>query len=154
MSLARLTARVPSAKRLGTYVLQNHQLCFHKIGKDGSAKCDAFYSNNSADIVIGALFDIEAQEKSALDQAEGLGHGYQEKQVTVTNGQGDKIQAFTYYALQIDASLLPFSWYLQHVIVGAQEINVPKAYFSAIKATPVILDPNTQRHGKQWSIHQ
>ena len=53
-----------------------HRLEFHKVGRDGSAKCDAFETGNPDDSVIGVVFDIHTAEKNYLDQAEGLGVGY------------------------------------------------------------------------------
>lgn len=50
MSLLRLWQRVPSAVRIGVFTLQGHQLRFHKLGKDGSGKCDAYQTNNTLDL--------------------------------------------------------------------------------------------------------
>jgi hypothetical protein len=47
MSVSRLVARTPSAQPLGRCALRGHQLRFHKVGGDGSAKCDAFHTGNS-----------------------------------------------------------------------------------------------------------
>ncbi len=55
MSISRLRERVPSAVRLGIFFLEGHRLCFHKASEDGSAKCDAYQTNNPNDEVIGAL---------------------------------------------------------------------------------------------------
>ena len=35
-------ARTPSARPVGTSLLPGHRLTFHKRGRDGSGKCDAF----------------------------------------------------------------------------------------------------------------
>lgn len=42
MLTERLIARTPSARPVGTSLLPGHRLTFHKRGRDGSGKCDAF----------------------------------------------------------------------------------------------------------------
>ena len=74
MSLLRLRERVPSAERLGVFKLEQHVLRFHKIGIDGSGKCDAFLTEDPNASVIGALFEIdkEAGIKDAKELASEL----------------------------------------------------------------------------------
>jgi gamma-glutamylcyclotransferase len=93
MSTLRLAVRVPSARRLCIGRLPEHRLMFHKKSSDGSGKCDAFCTGNTSDFVIGVLFDINESEKKALDNAEGLGKGYMEKEVVVTT-ELDERRAF------------------------------------------------------------
>ena len=60
MSIARLRARVPGAERTGVFTLHEHALRFHKLSRnDGSGKCDAFYTGNASDRVVGALVELE-----------------------------------------------------------------------------------------------
>ncbi len=153
MSLARLRGRVPGAERLGVFNLEQHDLRFHKISNDGSGKCDAFHTENPTDSVIGALFEISRREKPVLDEAEGLGYGYEEKIVKVQNDAGELIEAVTYYATRIDPSLKPYSWYLNHVIVGAKETNVPEQYLKDIQSTESIEDMDTKRDAEQRAIY-
>lgn len=153
MSLSRLRERVPSSERIGIFILVEHELRFHKSSTDGSGKCDAYQTRKPSDVVIGALFEINEDEKSALDKAEGLGVGYKEKTVKVKNEFGDVFNAVTYYATKIDATLKPYSWYLNHVIVGAKETNVPDQYLNVIQSTESIKDLDTSRDAKQRAIH-
>lgn len=153
MSLLRLQQRVPSAARLGAFVLKEHELRFHKIGKDGSGKCDAFRTNSIDDLVIGSLFEINEDEKEALDRAEGLGYGYSEKTITVQNDAGDTFEAFTYCATKTDSSLQPFSWYLNHVVIGAKETHLPAQYLAMIKSIESIEDPDKHRDSEQRAIY-
>ncbi len=154
MSLSRLRGRVPSAERLGIFILEQHVLRFHKISEDGAGKCDAFQTDNLDDSIIGALFKIDPSEKLALDKVEGLGVGYDEKLVNVKNDVGDVVEAVTYYAIRIDPFLKPYSWYLNHVIVGAKEINVPAHYLEGIESIESIKDKDTKRDAEQRAIHE
>lgn len=154
MSLPRLKERVPSAERVGMFTLGEHSLRFHKVSKkDGSGKCDALFTGNSVDYVIGALFEISDNEKVALDKAEGLGFGYQEKRVTVSDAQGNSLEAVSYYATNTDPSLLPYSWYLQHVINGAKETGVPAGYLDVLLAIKSQEDPDRERDARERAVY-
>lgn len=154
MSLPRLRERVPSAERVGVFTLVEHVLKFHKISnKDGSGKCDAQKTGNADDLVVGALFEISDNEKVLLDKAEGLGYGYQDKIVQVSDDQGEIIEAVTYYATNTDPSLKPYSWYLSHVVYGAKETGVPASYLSTIESTASIEDLDKNRDSRERAIY-
>lgn len=68
-----------------------------------------------------------------MDKAEWLVQGYDEKFVEVTSGNGPSEQALIYVATNIDTSLLPYSWYLKHVIVGAKETELPTECLDNLK---------------------
>ncbi len=152
LSLNRLHARVPSAVPSGVFTLPRHKLIFHKIGRDGTAKCDAFLTGNPSDIVIGRLYEIDVMEKQNLDRAEGLGSGYDEKIIKVFNDSGS-VMAATYYATDLDSTLKPFTWYKQHVLIGAREANLPEAYIAGIEAVPAIEDHDRIREAEQLAVH-
>jgi gamma-glutamylcyclotransferase len=153
MSLARLRARVPSARRIGTYRLQAHGLRFHKVGRDGSGKCDAFHTRQPDHSVIGALFDIDPIEKAQLDLVEGVGSGYVEKQVYLAGDIGAEIGAFTYVATHIDSSLKPYTWYKHHVLTGARESMLPEEYIRAIDQIVSVPDRDRDREAAEYAIH-
>lgn len=153
MSLLRIRERVPSAKKLSVVTLKGHQLRFNMSGSDGSGKCDVFQTNNNKDNVIGALFEIDENEKGILDQAENLGVGYDEKLVCVQSNSGEIFEAFLYYAIKIDISLKPYSWYLNHVIMGAKEAEVPSDYLAIIESVKCIEDSDKTRDAKQRAIY-
>ncbi|MGB2739897.1 MAG: gamma-glutamylcyclotransferase family protein [Cognaticolwellia sp.] len=153
MSLVRLQGRVPSAELVGVFSLKSHQLKFHKSSKDGSGKCDTFETDNEHDTVIGALFEIDPNEKNVLDKAEGLNNGYKEKTVSVYSDAGGKFDAVTYYATKIDSSLKPYSWYLNHVIIGAKEVKVPNEYLTILESTESVEDLNKERDSKQRAMY-
>lgn len=153
LSLARLRARVPSAQRLGIYALPEHQLRFHKAGRDGSAKCDAWLCEGVEHIVHGAVFAMSPADKPALDEAEGLGWGYAEKQVAVVGPDGEALEAFTYCAIRLDPSLRPYHWYLDHVLRGAQECGLPEEYIMAIRQIESMDDPDSARDTLERALH-
>jgi hypothetical protein len=154
MSLSRLRERVPSAQRVGSCILRAHDLRFHKVSRDRSAKCDAFNTENPEDFILGSLFEMCSSDKKYLDAAEGLGHGYGEKYVIVEDDDGNVITAITYYALVIDAEVKPYSWYKNHVLIGAIESLLPGSYIQKIEAVESIEDPDRERDKEQRDIYR
>ena len=153
MSLARLRDRVPSARFVTIATLPAHRLRFHKISKDGSGKCDAEETGSPEDRVIGVVYEISDSEKSALDQKEGLGSGYDEKEVEVSTDQ-ERFTALMYFATNKDLQLKPYCWYKEHVLVGARENGLAPEYIAKIEAMECIDDPDTQRHDRELAIYR
>lgn len=151
MSSRRLIDRVPSATFISIAKLKEHRLQFHKKSKDGSGKCNAEYTSNPNDCVIGVVLEISASEKDALDRKEGL--GYEDKTVSVLMENGEQIEVVTYYATKIDATLKPYHWYKEHVLRGAKENNLPTVYISMIEKTESLPDPKPDRHKQELSIY-
>ncbi len=155
MFCARLKAknRVPSAQKIGVYTLTKHDLRFHKKS-NGSAKCDAYQTGNEKDFILGVLFDISSAEKEDLDKAEGLGHGYDQKTVSVLNDCGEICEAVTYFATNIDASLKPYSWYKKHVVTGAREADLAEEYVKKkIDVIVSVEDPCKERESEELAIY-
>lgn len=152
MSTLRLRARVPSAHVIGVAVLKRHRLCWHKVSKkDGSGKCDAATTDAEGEVVHGVLYEIARAEKLKLDKAEGLGAGYDEKEVIV-ECQGLPVRARMYYATNTDPSLKPWSWYKAHVVAGAREHGLPAAYLAVIEGVEAAQDPDAKRHAEQMAL--
>jgi gamma-glutamylcyclotransferase (GGCT)/AIG2-like uncharacterized protein YtfP len=153
MSTLRLAARLSMAERVAVATLAGHRLAFHKVGMDGSAKCDAYCTDAPADTVIGVVFRIDAREKPVLDSIEGLGSGYAQKEVRLMLRQGGMLDAFTYYATRIDEVLKPFAWYKRHVLHGAHEHGLPADYIRGIEAAECVADPDAERQVLEMSIY-
>jgi gamma-glutamylcyclotransferase (GGCT)/AIG2-like uncharacterized protein YtfP len=154
MSSRRLRARVPSASRVGTGILRQHELRFHKLSSvDGSAKCDAMRTERSGSKVYGVLYRIAAEDRATLDRIEGLGLGYEHETVTIEVDDGGEQQAFCYFATAIDPCLKPFDWYREHVLHGARENALPEAYVRAIEAVATVMDGDLDRRRRELSIY-
>ena len=140
MSTARLRQRAPSAQPIGTGRLRHHALRWHKLGRDGSGKCDVAYTGfDSTDVVWGVLFAIDDADKHLLDSAEGLGIGYSERKVTIATSRGE-YAALTYQAIanKIAPTLRPHAWYKAHVLRGAREHGLPESYVAALDAMKTV----------------
>ena len=154
MSVRRLRERVPSARPLGIGWLPGYRLMFRKKSKDGSGKCDIVPSQ--AYTVFGVLFEIDSSEEEILDQFEGLNAGYLKKGCNVQVAKGRYMPAFTYYAdlKRVDAELKPYTWYLNHVVIGAEEASLPEAYVQNIRATESIKDSNQKRERCERKLYE
>jgi len=138
MSSERLRARTPSAISLGRARLPDHVLRWHKLGRDGSGKCDIEPTDASGEDVWGVLYEIDLADKDALDAVEGLGVGYDEYAGRVQTDSGVR-DALTYKARpdRIDPDLRPRGWYKAHVLRGAREHGLPADYVDRIACVDV-----------------
>lgn len=112
--------------------LDGHKLVFNKKAKDG----DFTYANiatSEKEFVEGVLYEFPDDEISKLDRAEGFPNHYDKVQVTVTDKNGNSINATTYIAKQekVVNGLLPTSEYLNHLLAG-KDILSP-SYFDTLK---------------------
>jgi gamma-glutamylcyclotransferase len=154
MAIERLKKRVSSAELLSTATLPEHRLKFHKPSKkDGSGKCDAAFSGNSEDRVLGALYLIQTSQLSELDNFEGRGYGYDRKTVLVHTASDKFFSAETYVATKFDSSLRPLDWYKEHVLRGARAIELPSSYIESIEAVVADIDTDTKRRENELAIY-
>jgi len=141
---ARMQARAPSAEFVETAVLPDRALRFCKRGADGSAKCTLVPALGSR--VFGAVYRIAEPDKAPLDRAEGLGQGYEEQWQGLPLSDG-VVRTFHYYASEgyVDASLQPYHWYKDLVLLGARYHAFPAAYVAAIEAVTSLEDTDAHR---------
>ncbi len=150
MLSARLKARCPSARALGVAELPGHELRWHKRSMDGSGKCDV--APASSDLaVFGVVYEIDADDKPALDRAEGLGDGYDQKDATVILN-GDVVTASIYFATTTNPGLKPYTWYKALVVAGAKEHGLPAPYIASLEAVEASEDPDRTRHERNMRI--
>jgi hypothetical protein len=127
MSTARLRKRMPSCKPLGIATLPGHALRFHKRSTDTSGKCNAFASGNN-NKVIGVLFSFDLAERAKLlDEAEGVGSGYEHAVVTVINEKGRRQKVLTYLATPTTSTTA------SNPMVGTRTLSLPVAGSTACR---------------------
>lgn len=144
----RLLARVPSAQVVDTVELPGWCVCFHKRGRDQSAKCNLLFTGENHDRAWGIVYGIAIAEKPELDRVEGP--GYTEQTIAV-NGVGDVF----YYAANegwIDDRLLPYCWYHDFVVHGAKYHGLPKDYIEWLQQQPFKVDEDRQRRSLNRAI--
>jgi hypothetical protein len=149
----RLRERSPSASVIGPALLPGHRLRFHKLGLDGSAKCDARHTGNPDHMVQGVVYRIEERHRTELDRAESLGTGYDARLVELRSDRGS-LSAWCYHACDeaIVGGLRPFDWYLDYVVAGARHHGLPEHYIDALKQVPSRPDPQASRSALNRAI--
>jgi gamma-glutamylcyclotransferase (GGCT)/AIG2-like uncharacterized protein YtfP len=142
----RLRLRAPGARALGPARLRRYSLRFHKLGRDGSGKCDASYTGCRTDLVHGVVYRVARRDLRTLDRAEDAGRGYRCERVTVDFG-GRRRLVVTYTALPaaIRAGRFPFDWYLGFVARGARHHGLPGAYVSVLEGSSAVRDSHRGR---------
>ena len=157
----KVKKRAPSAEVIGTGVLNDHCLTFRKLSKDGSGKCTIECCKSGK--VYGVLFEINNDEKCCLDKAEGaLGNGGYKKitrNIKMLDSKcskyacGDPICAKTYQATNPCQNLKPYTWYKQHVLVGAIEQKLPPYYIDYLIRVDADKDWYEKREARELSIY-
>jgi len=147
----RLTARVGAVPPGVVGEIGGYQLRFHKRSGDGSGKCDAYHTNNPNDTIYGVVYHLSAEQKLMLDAFEGAGYQVVDQSVAI---DGDNISAYMYVAEldYIDSGLVPYHWYKQFVLTGAQESKLSGNYIRKIANVPSTADPDLARHLRNVAV--
>jgi hypothetical protein len=89
-----------------------------------------------------------------LDKAEGLGKGYEEKNVSVGLPEDKSITAQVYVASHnsINDLVEPYDWYVDFIISGMRDYKFPPNYVQEIQSIQTKTDPDKKREQKQREI--
>lgn len=140
----RIELRLGDCEATGIVSLNGYTLRFHKRGRDGSGKCDAFHTGDPGDILYGVVYSLSERQRDMLDEFEGP--GYTPRNVTV-RAQSALFTAYAYVARSehVDSDLQPFDWYKSIVVAGARAHALPTQYIKRIAAVCSSPDPDTER---------
>jgi gamma-glutamylcyclotransferase (GGCT)/AIG2-like uncharacterized protein YtfP len=149
----RLHKRVPSSEIIECVRLPGYQLHFHKVSHDGSAKCNILYSGDPADQVHGVVYRMRADERCLLDDAEGLGRGYELSYFDIETARHSH-QVFCYRAdpRYIDDQLRPYDWYRQLVLSAARYHGFPRDYIQRLAEVAAQPDHDRERAGFHFAL--
>jgi len=142
----RLQNRVPSATLIGTGMLPDYRLMFHKRGKnDGSGKCNIIAGGSGVHV---AIFSMSETDRQKLDKYEGLGYGYDREKIQID--EYGECSTYIATANAIDDSLTPLDWYKEYVLRGARFHRFPNDYISTLESQPTIADFDHDRAQREW----
>lgn len=138
-----LRRRIPVATDLGCGELPGHRLEFHKRGRDGSGRSNAWRTGNTADRLPGFLYRVSVQD---LDRLGAAAAGYRAEEVLVETGAG-LLTALTWRAgtAQIEDGLKPWDWYVALIRAGAAFHGLPEAHRRWLESVPAAVDPDRAR---------
>jgi len=131
MSRAQMQSRAGNILEAQTARLENYEIVFNKKSHGGSAKANVRPA--AGKVVYGVLYKIPESAYRTMDKHEGAPQHYRRIEVTVTDGAGKKMGAQAYIATKVEKGLRPSPHYLQTILEGAGEHQLPAEYVVAIK---------------------
>jgi gamma-glutamylcyclotransferase len=111
--------------------LVNYELRFNKRVRGGTAGANVQPAPGKS--VHGVLYKIEEGAFRNLDRYEGVPEHYRRIEVTVNPDGGQPVPAQVYIASKVEKGLRPAAHYLQAILDGAAEHNLPASYIGEIK---------------------
>ncbi|PSQ72876.1 MAG: gamma-glutamylcyclotransferase [Bacteroidetes bacterium QH_9_64_21] len=152
MLTERLRNRVPSAEPITAASLPDRALRFHKRSIDGSGKCNLVDGDEDSE-VCGVLLRVNPDERTALDEAEHRGRGYERCRVPPeTDDQTSEAFAYVAQPAYIDDALLPSDWYKALVMAGAHQHSLPQSYWAYLDSVRTYPDPDGSRRASHQSL--
>ncbi|MCX8037778.1 MAG: gamma-glutamylcyclotransferase [Candidatus Sumerlaeia bacterium] len=130
--MGRRTGNILEAKRAR---LEGYRITFNKRGNDGTGKANI--APNPGDTVWGVVYRCPPGALDILDGYEGVAGGhYARQKVRLRLDGGDELDAVTYVAGNafIANSLIPSPKYLQTILRGAREYDLPEDYIRRVEA--------------------
>ncbi|MBI4461587.1 MAG: gamma-glutamylcyclotransferase [Acidobacteria bacterium] len=112
--------------------LEGYGLNFDKIARGGTGTANISLAPGK--VVWGVLYRLTEQQLKALDRFEGVPEHYRRSEVSVVDGEGKKIAAQVYLARKVRKGLKPDRQYLQRIVQGAEEHNLPADYIAQLRA--------------------
>ncbi|XP_034836001.1 gamma-glutamylcyclotransferase-like [Maniola hyperantus] len=141
----RIRINNPTAEFIGVGRLDGHQLDFMKYSDHWRGTSATIVPTENAQIhVWGAVWRLHNSDMPALDKQEGVDtNWYFAKSVEVWTPEGETIECRTYQQTvnpSLDEELpperRPSSTYLDCIVNGAIECNLPKEYITQLKKIP------------------
>lgn len=145
--------RCANANKVSVATLEGYGLHFHKVGSDGSGKCDVVEEDAGRGMdrpsVHGVVYEVEESELLRLDGVEGS--GYERREVVVRFEDGEKTDVYVYVAraTAIDPEVLPWTWYRDLVAAGAEEHALEAGYADRLALQRAVEDPDREREARE-----
>ncbi|XP_049879640.1 gamma-glutamylcyclotransferase-like [Pectinophora gossypiella] len=142
----RIHINNPSAEFLGTGKLENHQLDFIRY-TDNWGGCSATIVPTEGAHVWGAVWRVNNKDMPALDKQEGVeSNWYFPKIVEIVLPEGTIVECRTYQQSNnppvrgvgedIPDERKPSKTYMEVIIHGAMECDIPEYYIEKLKKIP------------------
>jgi len=112
--------------------LEGYELNFDKVARAGTGTGNIALAPGKT--VWGVLYRLSEQQLNALDRFEGVPEHYRRSEVTVVDGNGQKVVAQVYLARKVRKGLKPDPQYLQRIVQGAEEHHLPPDYVKQLRA--------------------
>jgi len=131
MNRAQMLSRAGKILEEHNASLPNFEVRFNKKVRGGTA--GANIQPSPGNTVHGVLYKIEEGAMRSLDRYEGVPDHYRRIEVQVTPEGGPPVPAQIYIASKVEKGLRPSPSYLQSMLDGAGEHNLPASYIGELK---------------------
>lgn len=130
MSEDQMSHRIPAAKKICSANIKDYQLVFDVPAtyREGSV---ANIRSKPNSILWGVIWQIPAKYMSELDRIEDL-TTYDRKLVEITVKIEESIQCYIYKGKNPVEGLLPEKDYLEIILQGAKQANLPEDYIKKL----------------------
>lgn len=142
MSHSQLQRRCPSVYFQAPACLTGYRLAFTRCSKKrGGGVADV--ERDSSGHVWGGLFTISAADAAVLDRSEGLdlsppAYRRVAVQVALGNPEVADVEAYTYEVVDKDGPYLPAKEYLDALVQGARDCQLPVDYIADLTRIEVV----------------
>jgi gamma-glutamylcyclotransferase len=132
MNRAQMLSRAGAILEERNASLPNYEVRFNKKVRGGTAGANIQMASGKT--VHGVLYKVEENALRSLDRYEGVPEHYRRIEVQVTPEGGQPVPAQIYIASKVEKGLRPSPSYLQAMLDGAGEHNLPASYIGEIKS--------------------
>jgi cation transport regulator ChaC len=132
MNRAQMLSRTGKILEEHNASLPNYEVRFNKKVRGGTAGANIQLASGKT--VHGVLYKVEESAMRSLDRYEGVPEHYRRIEVQVTPEGGQPVPAQIYIASKLEKGLRPSAAYLQAMLDGAGEHNLPASYIGEIKS--------------------
>jgi cation transport regulator ChaC len=132
MNRAQMLARGGNILEERNASLPNYEVRFNKKVRGGTAGANIQMASGKT--VHGVLYKVDESALRSLDRYEGVPDHYRRIEVQVTPEGGQPVPAQIYIASKVEKGLRPSAPYLQAMLDGAGEHNLPASYIGEIRS--------------------
>lgn len=130
MSHSQFNERCPTGKFIKRARLYNHQLIFDGTSNWGGAVANIIPFPGG--VTWGGLFEIDNRCLKLLDKYEGHPQSYNRQNFVVVDDVESPIEALAYFRNNREIGL-PTHPYLERIITGARDCQLPKEYVTHLE---------------------
>ncbi len=138
--------------------IEPHKLAFTVWSKNNNCAAADIFPEENGRSIYGVVYDIpkylisrETAQKvgrTSLDAIECAGSNYQRKQIALFGATGEEFTALTYVVRNRKPSLKTEQSYVQHILNGLKEHNMPAEYCQYVQEQIVLNNPGLRRYFK------
>ena len=139
----QMRERCPGHELIGTAVLKDHTLCFPRFSK--IRKCGVAGIRPQPDAEVwGVVYRLTAEDFAALDRREGYDpfqppHVNRYDRRTVRVLMDDEMRdCLTYFAREEPGRHVPSAEYMEAILTGAEENELPAEYVATLRTIPIL----------------